>query len=125
MAFNTVHLQDQADLLRRGMADLRAEDLELAMLLDAEVARQHRTLSLVASSCAVKPRTLAASASALVNVTAEGAPGKRHRAEGEERSPSRNRVDGARQEAGRGQQQDHRDCHWCFLFPGDEISGSR
>ncbi len=80
MAFNTVHLQDQADLLRRGMADLRAEDLELAMLLDAEVARQHRTLSLVASSCAVKPRTLAASASALVNVTAEGAPGKRHRA---------------------------------------------
>ena len=50
------------------------------MLLDAEVARQHRTLSLVASSCAVKARTLVASASALVNVTAEGAPGKRHRA---------------------------------------------
>jgi glycine hydroxymethyltransferase len=80
MAVNTVHLQDQADLLRRGMAELHAEDLELAMLLDAEVARQHRTLSLVASSCAVKPRTLVASASALVNITAEGAPGRRHRA---------------------------------------------
>ncbi|QHF46880.1 serine hydroxymethyltransferase [Pseudomonas sp. S35] len=80
MPVNTVHLQDQADLLRRGMADLHAEDLELAMLLDAEVARQHRTLSLVASSCAVKPRTLVASASALVNITAEGTPGKRHRA---------------------------------------------
>ncbi|HAA39129.1 MAG TPA: hypothetical protein DCE36_03480, partial [Pseudomonas sp.] len=26
MAVNTVHLQDQADLLRRGMADLHAED---------------------------------------------------------------------------------------------------
>ncbi|WP_017531094.1 serine hydroxymethyltransferase [Pseudomonas fluorescens] len=80
MAVNTVQLQDQADLLRRGMADLRAEDLELAMLLDAEVERQHRTLSLVPSSCAVKPRTLAASASALVNVTAEGTRGSRHRA---------------------------------------------
>lgn len=79
MAFNTVPLKDQADLLRRGLADLRAEDFELASLLDAEVTRQHRTLSLVASSCAVKPRTLVACASALVNVSAEGTPGKRYR----------------------------------------------
>ncbi|NVZ23205.1 serine hydroxymethyltransferase [Pseudomonas costantinii] len=79
MAVNTVQLKDQADLLRRGLADLRAEDFELASILDAEVTRQHRTLSLVSSSSAVKPRTLVACASALVNVTAEGMPGKRHR----------------------------------------------
>ncbi|UOP12139.1 serine hydroxymethyltransferase [Pseudomonas palleroniana] len=79
MALNTAPLKDQADLLRRGLADLHAEDLELASILDAEVTRQHRTLSLVSSSCAVKPHTLVASASALVNVTAEGMPGRRHR----------------------------------------------
>lgn len=80
MAVNTVQLKDQAGLLRRGLADLHAEDFELASLLDAEVLRQHRTLSLVSSSCAVKPRTLVACASALVNVSAEGMPGKRQRA---------------------------------------------
>lgn len=80
MAANTEPLKNQADLLRRGMADLRAEDAELAGVLDAEVTRQHRTLSLVSSSCAVTPRTLAASASALVNVTAEGTPGRRYHA---------------------------------------------
>ncbi|WP_339525120.1 serine hydroxymethyltransferase [Pseudomonas sp. EL_65y_Pfl2_R96] len=80
MAVNTEQLKNQADLLRRGLADLRAEDAELARILDAEVTRQHRTLSLVSSSCAVKPRTLAASASALVNVTAEGTPGRRYHA---------------------------------------------
>jgi len=78
MAADTEPLRNQADLLRRGLADLRAEDAELARILDAEVSRQQRTLSLVASSGAANPRTLAASASALVNVTAEGAPGKRH-----------------------------------------------
>lgn len=78
MAAYTEPLRDQADLLRRGLADLRAEDAELAGILDAEVTRQHRTLSLVSSSCAANPRILAASASALVNVTAEGTPGKRH-----------------------------------------------
>ncbi|PWY39679.1 serine hydroxymethyltransferase [Pseudomonas sp. RW409] len=78
MAAYTEPLRDQADLLRRGLADLRAEDAELAGILDAEVTRQHRTLSLVSSSCAANPRILAASASALVNVTAEGMPGKRH-----------------------------------------------
>ncbi|WLH51061.1 serine hydroxymethyltransferase [Pseudomonas tolaasii] len=78
MAVNTAPLNDQAGLLRRGIADLHAEDAELASLLDAEVARQHRTLSLIASSSAVKPGTLVACASALVNVTVEGMPGKRH-----------------------------------------------
>ncbi|QQZ41079.1 serine hydroxymethyltransferase [Pseudomonas sp. SK3(2021)] len=78
MAACTELLRDQADLLRRGLADLRAEDAELAGILDAEVTRQHRTLSLASSSCAANPRILAASASALVNVTAEGTPGKRH-----------------------------------------------
>ncbi|PXX55722.1 glycine hydroxymethyltransferase [Pseudomonas sp. LAMO17WK12:I10] len=78
MAAYTAPLRNQADLLRRGLADLRAEDAELAGILDAEVRRQHRTLSLVSSSCAANPRILAASASALVNVTAEGIPGKRH-----------------------------------------------
>lgn len=80
MAVSTQSLSRQADLLRHGLADLRAEDPELANILDAEVLRQHRTLSLVASSSAVAPRTLAASASTLVNVTAEGAPGKRYQA---------------------------------------------
>ncbi|NBF10991.1 serine hydroxymethyltransferase [Pseudomonas sp. Fl4BN1] len=77
MAADTEQLRSQADLLRRGLADLRAEDPELARILDAEVTRQHRTLSLVSSSCAANPRTLAASASALVNVTVEGTPGRR------------------------------------------------
>ncbi|WP_092302661.1 serine hydroxymethyltransferase [Pseudomonas sp. NFIX28] len=78
MAADAAPLRNQADLLRRGLADLRTEDAELAGILDAEVTRQHRTLSLVSSSCAANPRILAASASALVNVTAEGTPGKRH-----------------------------------------------
>lgn len=79
MAVNTVQLKDQAELLHRGLADLRAEDVELASILDAEVTRQHRTLSLMSSSSAVKPRTLVACASALVNVTAEGTLDKRRR----------------------------------------------
>ncbi|QNH75835.1 serine hydroxymethyltransferase [Pseudomonas protegens] len=78
MAADTEPLRTQADLLRRGLADLRTEDAELANILDAEVTRQHHTLSLVSSSCAAGPRTLAASASALVNVTLEGTLGRRH-----------------------------------------------
>ncbi len=45
MAVDTQSLTHQADLLQRGLADLRAEDAELAGLLDAEVTRQHQTLS--------------------------------------------------------------------------------
>ena len=80
MAADTEPLRNQADLLRCGLADLRTEDAELARILDAEVSRQQRTLSLVSSSCAATPRSLAASASALVNVTAQGVAGKRHHA---------------------------------------------
>lgn len=80
MTADTARLRNQADLLRRGLADLQAQDAELADILDAEVTRQHRTLSLVSSSCAANPRSLAVSASALVNITAEGAPGRRHQA---------------------------------------------
>lgn len=80
MTVNHQPLLTQADLLKRGLADLQEHDAELARILDAEVARQQRTLSLVASCCAVKPRTLAASSSALVNVTAEGVPGRRYHA---------------------------------------------
>ena len=78
MAVNTEPLLSQTDLLRRGLADLRAHDAELAGILDAEVTRQNRVLSLVSSSCAATPRTLVASASALVNITAEGMPGRRY-----------------------------------------------
>ncbi|WP_426204880.1 serine hydroxymethyltransferase [Pseudomonas sp. TWP3-1] len=77
MAVMTEQPASQVDLLRRGLADLRAEDAELAQILDAEITRQHRTLSLISSSSAVKPRTLVASASTLVNVTAEGMLGRR------------------------------------------------
>lgn len=80
MAADIEPLRNQADLLRYGLADLRTEDAELARILDAEVSRQQRTLSLVSSSCAATPRSLAASASALVNVTAQGVAGKRHHA---------------------------------------------
>lgn len=73
-------IDDQVSLLRRGLNELKMQDPELSGILDAEVRRQHRTLSLVASCCAVMPETLAASASALVNVTAEGTPGKRYHA---------------------------------------------
>ncbi|AVE06536.1 serine hydroxymethyltransferase [Pseudomonas sp. BCA14] len=80
MTVNHQPLLTQADLLKRGLADLQEHDAALARILDAEVARQQRTLSLVASCCAVKPRTLAASSSVLVNVTAEGVPGRRYHA---------------------------------------------
>ncbi|ABE53921.1 serine hydroxymethyltransferase [Shewanella denitrificans OS217] len=70
----------QADLLAKGLQELATHDPELMGILDADVKRQHNTLSLVASCCAVKTRTLAASASVLVNVTAEGTPGRRYHA---------------------------------------------
>lgn len=73
-------VKDQRTLVNKGMDQLREYDPELSKILDDEVKRQHRTLSLVASCCAVEPEVLAASASALVNVTAEGAPGKRYHA---------------------------------------------
>ncbi|MDX7988911.1 serine hydroxymethyltransferase [Xenorhabdus sp. 12] len=80
MIVNNELLQSQASLLQKGLVDLEIQDEELSKILDDEVKRQHRTLSLVASCCAVTPRALVASASALVNVTAEGTPGRRYHA---------------------------------------------
>jgi len=70
----------QGSLYRKGLDDLEQHDPDLKGMLDAEVQRQHRTLSLVASCCAVIPRSLVAASSALVNVTAEGIPGRRYHA---------------------------------------------
>ncbi|KZN44413.1 serine hydroxymethyltransferase [Pseudoalteromonas luteoviolacea] len=80
MNFDRQLISGQQGLLEKGILELSRQDAELARLLDDEVVRQHNTLSLVASCCTVDPRTLAASASALVNVTAEGGPGKRYHA---------------------------------------------
>jgi len=70
----------QLELLKKGMDELNLYDKELANIFDNEIIRQHKTLSLVASCCAVSPRTLAAMSSTLVNVTAEGKPRKRYHA---------------------------------------------
>ncbi|MDW6003511.1 serine hydroxymethyltransferase [Vibrio mangrovi] len=68
------------DLLTKGISNLKLRDPEIAKILDAEVRRQSQTLSLVASCCAVNTESLVAAASSLVNVTAEGFPGKRYHA---------------------------------------------
>ncbi|RDG36805.1 serine hydroxymethyltransferase [Streptomyces corynorhini] len=68
----------QADLAHAGLAELHREDPELAGLLDAEVHDQDTTLAMVASSSIAAPSVLAASGSALSNVTAEGYPGARY-----------------------------------------------
>ncbi|OKP97602.1 serine hydroxymethyltransferase [Paenibacillus sp. P46E] len=80
MATYTKLIGNQSELLQRGLKDLEEKDHELASILDEEVRRQHRTLSLVASSCSVTPRTLATASSVLANITAEGLPGKRYHA---------------------------------------------
>lgn len=66
--------------LRRGGRTLRDGDGDLFDLLVREQERQARCLSLVASSSIVDPAVLAATASAAVNVTAEGYPGRRYHA---------------------------------------------
>ncbi|MFF7476199.1 serine hydroxymethyltransferase [Streptomyces sp. NPDC008092] len=68
----------QAELARAGLAELRREDPELAGLLDAEVRDQDTTLAMIASASVAAPSVLAASGSALSNVTAEGYPGARY-----------------------------------------------
>ncbi|WP_447007992.1 serine hydroxymethyltransferase [Saccharothrix isguenensis] len=76
-----VHTDDPlATLARDGVEALREEDPELHDVLAREVHRQGTTLSLVASSSVVDPSVLAAQASAAVNVTAEGYPGRRYHA---------------------------------------------
>lgn len=73
-------IKTQSELVEKGVENLSIKDPEMFDLLNNEVMRQHRTLSLVASCCAVLPETLYASSSALVNVTAEGTPGRRYHA---------------------------------------------
>ncbi|KAB1981744.1 serine hydroxymethyltransferase [Streptomyces triticiradicis] len=70
------HGQDR--LAHAGLAELRREDPELADLLDAEVHDQDTTLAMIASASIAAPSVLAASGSALSNVTAEGYPGARY-----------------------------------------------
>ncbi len=55
-----------------------AGDPEVAALVDAETARQSRTLQLIASENFTSPAVLAASGSVLTNKYAEGYPGRRY-----------------------------------------------
>ncbi|CCO50232.1 Pyridoxal-phosphate-dependent serine hydroxymethyltransferase [Vibrio nigripulchritudo SOn1] len=73
-------INDFEDLMNIGISNLKVRDPEVTNILNAEVLRQNHTLSLVASCCAVNTESLVASASSLVNVTAEGTPGKRYHA---------------------------------------------
>ncbi|WP_019276399.1 serine hydroxymethyltransferase, partial [Vibrio coralliilyticus] len=73
-------INDFESLVNKGISNLKARDPEVSNILNAEVQRQNHTLSLVASCCAVNAESLVASASSLVNVTAEGTPGKRYHA---------------------------------------------
>ena len=76
--YNTI--KSQVDLLNQGHVELAKNDIEVSKLLNREIERQHKTLSLVASCCTVSPSILYAMSSTLVNVTAEGKPGKRYHA---------------------------------------------
>ncbi|MFC0096762.1 serine hydroxymethyltransferase [Micromonospora marina] len=69
-----------ARLAERGVDLLRQEDPALHAILDRENRRQERSLVMVASSSVVDPSALACLASPVVNVTAEGYPGRRYHA---------------------------------------------
>ncbi len=66
--------------LLNGVEKLRREDPELFSIIESEHARQAETLSLVASSSGVDTSVLAVVGSTMVNVTAEGYPGRRYHA---------------------------------------------
>ncbi|MCE7082631.1 serine hydroxymethyltransferase [Streptomyces sp. ST2-7A] len=66
--------------LEQGIATLRREDPELFDLLEQEHLRQGETLSLVASSGGTDASVMAVVGSSIVNVTAEGYPGRRYHA---------------------------------------------
>ncbi len=57
---------------------IRAQDPEIAALIDAELARQRGTIELIASENFVSPAVLEAGGSVLTNKYAEGLPGKRY-----------------------------------------------
>ncbi|WP_162012467.1 serine hydroxymethyltransferase [Streptococcus sp. S784/96/1] len=73
-------IDNQKELVLKGYSKLKEKYTEISDILDKEVLRQQKTLSLVASCCAVSPEVLAAMSSALVNVTAEGSPKFRYHA---------------------------------------------
>lgn len=66
--------------LDQGIATLRRDDPELFELLELEHLRQTETLSLVASSGGTDASVMAVVGSSIVNVTAEGYPGRRYHA---------------------------------------------
>lgn len=66
--------------LDQGIATLRRDDPELFELLEREHLRQTETLSLVASSGGTDASVMAVVGSSIVNVTAEGYPGRRYHA---------------------------------------------
>jgi glycine hydroxymethyltransferase len=66
--------------LGRGVTALRDQDPDLFRLLEAEHERQRETLTLVASCGGTDPSVLAVTGATIVNVTAEGYPGKRYHA---------------------------------------------
>ncbi len=68
------------DTVHHGMDLLREGDAALFDAMEREQQRQAGTLSMVASCSTVHPSILAAQASAAVNVTAEGYPGRRYHA---------------------------------------------
>lgn len=69
-----------ADLLETGVGALRDDDPELHTLLEAEVDRQRKVLAMVAASSVADPSVLVCEGSPLMNVTAEGYPGRRYHA---------------------------------------------
>ncbi|GAA1770476.1 serine hydroxymethyltransferase [Nonomuraea bangladeshensis] len=66
--------------LSEGVAKLRRDDPLLFDLLESEHRRQTESLSLVASSGGTDTSVLAVTGSSIVNVTAEGYPGRRYHA---------------------------------------------
>jgi glycine hydroxymethyltransferase len=69
-----------AAIARQGVEQLRKDDPELYRMLEADCARQADSLVMVASSSVVDPSVLACQAATVVNVTAEGYPGRRFHA---------------------------------------------
>jgi glycine hydroxymethyltransferase len=69
-----------ADLARQGVELLRQEDRDLHRMLEDEYERQMSTLVMVASSSVAHPSVMACEGSPVVNVTAEGYPGRRYHA---------------------------------------------
>ncbi|MGP3947716.1 serine hydroxymethyltransferase [Streptomyces sp. 7N604] len=66
--------------LSQGIDTLRRDDPEMFELLEREHQRQTESLSLVASSGGTDSSVMAVAGSSIVNVTAEGYPGKRYHA---------------------------------------------